>query len=228
MLGLLSIALAAELVPVSTVPTNFPGGGLDVGLERVHCEARASVAADGTVQAVQVPRTEICPDVFAAAVEHAVSQYRYPPGDPEREARAQETWRLKSSAFPTMTPAEMGRILEAHEVIALDVPHCELRLRITPDGAIASLRTSELPRCAVMPLGPARNPARLRRQETKPVQCTARFTSDRGVASDVSLDDCPRSWRTAADVALRNWVWQSGPELYEDYVVRFVFLLESE
>lgn len=226
MLGLLSIALAADPLPLTTVPTNFPGGGLDVGLERVHCVATATLAAEGSVQGVQVARTPECPEAFAAAVTHAVEQYRYPSGEEGRRVQVEETWRLKSSAFPTMTPAEMQRILDAHEVVSLEVPHCELRLRIGTDGAIASLRTSELPRCAVMPLGPARNPARLRRGLDKPVRCTARFTSDRGVASDVSLEECPREWRTPADVALRNWVWQSGPDLYEDYVVRFVFLVD--
>ncbi|TNE89573.1 MAG: hypothetical protein EP330_10880 [Deltaproteobacteria bacterium] len=226
MLLFLAAAFAADLAPDSTTPVIFPGGGLDVGIELVRCVAEVTVDAEGAVAALEVPRTDECPEPFAAAVHHAVAEYRYPKGDDGRQTQVKHAWRLKSTAFPTMTPAEMQRILDAHEVVPLGVEHCEIRLRIATDGAIAKLRTSEVPRCLVMPLGPARNPARLRKRETEAVKCTARFTSDRGVASDVDLSECPTAWQLPADVALRNWQWQTGPDFYEDYVVRFVFLVE--
>lgn len=226
MLFLSAMALAADLSAVATQQVIFPGMGLDLGVEVVECEAKIALAEDGAPAQVEVPRTTQCPEPFALAIEVAVGGYRYPPGEAGRSTTESFKWRLKSTAWPTMTPAELEQIIAAHETLPLAVDGCEIRLRVAVDGGIEQLRSSEVPRCLVLPLGPARNPPRLRRQETKPVLCTARFTSDRGVASDVDLSECPERWQLPADIALRNWQWQTGPDLYEQYTVRFVFSVE--
>ena len=221
-----SLAIAGDSAPIETVPVSFPWAGLDFGVDSVSCVARARVAADGQVQQVSTERSETCPEPFAAAVDAAVGQYRYPAAEQERDVEVPFRWRLKSSAWPTMTPAELQRVIAAHEPLPLEVDGCELRIAIAPDGSIRRLRSSAIPECLVMPLGPGRNPKRLRKDETDKVRCTARFTSDRGVASDVFFENCPERWELPADIALRNWQWQTTGGVRQDYVVRFVFLLE--
>lgn len=221
---LLTTALALE--PTTKVPVTFPGAGLDLGVEVVRCTATAEIDVDGTVHTSRTAITEACPEVFATAIDQAVNQWTYPASSAPTTTDIAFKWRLESTAWPTMTPAELSKVIGAHERVPLGVDGCELRIRIGTDGSIARLQSSAIPECLVMPLGPARNPKRLRREAEGNVLCTARFTSDRGVASDIDLSDCPEKWRLAADIALRNWQWQTGPDRYEAYTVRFVFLVQ--
>ncbi|MCO4747564.1 MAG: hypothetical protein KC912_22375 [Proteobacteria bacterium] len=227
MLFLLSMAFAAPSLDVTTrVPVAFPGAGLDLGVEVVRCTAEVQVAADGSVSDVQTPRTEACPEPFAASVDKSVALWRFAAPGEATTTEVPFKWRLKSTAWPTMTPEELAKVIAAHEPVPLDVEGCELRMRIGIDGSIDKLRSSSIPECLVMPLGPARNPKRLRREADGNVICTTRFTSDRGVASDIDLSECPEKWQLPADIALRSWQWQTGESLYQDYTVRFVFLVD--
>lgn len=228
MLFLLTTALAATptVEVTSRVPVAFPGAGLDLGVEVVRCAAQVHIAEDGTVDDVATPRTDECPEPFAAAIDKSVALWRFEAPGEATTTEVPFKWRLKSTAWPTMTPEELAKVIAAHEPIPLDVDGCELRMRIGTDGSIDKLRSSSIPECLVMPLGPARNPKRLRREANGNVICTARFTSDRGVASDIDLSECPEKWQLPADIALRSWQWQTGEALYQDYTVRFVFLVD--